>query len=89
MAKQDELNGVEGEGVSAIKIKALDEAFDSLLGARGNRMKWAKKEKEVQTEVIALMEKHRLDLYMFDDRAYILADIKKVKLKPKDQEDED
>lgn len=86
--KSQDLPAMEGEGVAPRKIKAVDELFDSLLGARSNRMKWAKKEKEVQTDLIALMEKHELQLYVFDDRVYILADIKKVKLKPKDEEDD-
>lgn len=87
MAKQDDLDGIEGEGVSAVKIKAMDEAFDALLGARGNRMKWAAKEKEAQTVLIDLFHKKELKMYVFDDRTYILADIEKVKLKPKDEED--
>lgn len=89
MARNQELGGMTGPGVETVQIKALDEAFDLLLSARGSRMKWAKKEKEVQTDLIALMEKHELALYVFDDRTYILADIKKVRLKPKDDEDED
>ena len=86
MAKQDELAGVEGEGVSAVKIKSVDDAFDSLLGARGNRMRWGKKEKEEQNRLIALFKKHNLSTYVFDDRTYILDDIEKIKLKPKDEE---
>lgn len=85
--KQDDLTGVEGEGVSLKKIKAVDEAFGALLGARGSRMKYATKEKEAQAELIALMEKHNLSIYNYDDRVYVLADIKKVKLKPKDEDD--
>lgn len=87
MARNEDLPGVEGEGVSPVKIKAMDEAFDALLGARGNRMKWATKEKEAQTALIDLFHKTDLKLYVFDDRTYILADIEKVKLKPKDEED--
>ncbi len=88
MAQNEELPGVEGEGVSAKKIKAVDAAFDELLGARANRMKWGGKEKDAQASLIALMEKHNLTVYMYDDRAYVLADIKKVKLKPKDEEED-
>lgn len=86
--QQDDLAGVDGPGVSQPKIKAVDESFETLLNARTNRMKWGVKEKEAQTELVALMEKHELEVYSFDDVAYQLKDIKKVVRVPKDGEDD-
>lgn len=87
MRNQDDLGGMNGPGVESPKIKAVDEAFDTLIGARGNRMKWGLKEKEAQTELVALMEKNELELYRFDDVVYQLKDIKKVVRLPKEDED--
>ena len=87
MPKQDDLAGVEGPGVSQPKIKAIDEQFDILIGAREKRMSWGKKEKDAQTELVALMEKHGVEVYMYDETPYMLKDIKKVVRKPKDDEE--
>jgi hypothetical protein len=86
--QQEDLAGVEGEGVSQPKIKAVEDGFEALLNARTNRMKWGTKEKDAQTELIALMEKHELELYNYDDVVYQLKDIKKVVRVPKDGEDD-
>jgi hypothetical protein len=88
MAKQaSDLPGMVGEGVESPSIKAVDAAFDTLLGARNNRMKWAGKEKEAQTILIGLFHDNKLKSYNYDDRVYILADIEKIRLKPKDEEE--
>ncbi len=86
MAKQDELAGVEGDGVSPVKFKDVDEAFDALLGARSNRMKWGKKELEAQATLLDVMHKRSLDVYYFDDTKYVRKEIEKVVRAPKDEE---
>jgi hypothetical protein len=86
--QQEDLDGVEGPGVSQPKFKAVDESFETLLNARTTCMKWGVKEKEAQTELVALMEKHELEVYSFDDVAYQLKDIKKIVRVPKDGEDD-
>lgn len=86
MAKQDDLGGIEGEGVSPVKIKAVDTAFDELIGARSKRMSWGEKEGEASATLVNLFHKHNLKVYTFDDKKYTLATIEKIKLKPKDEE---
>lgn len=88
MAKQSELDAMDGPGVAAVTIKDVDDAFDILLGARSNRMKWGTKEKEAQAALIELFHKHNLKSYNFDDRVYQLKDIEKIVLAPKDDDDD-
>jgi hypothetical protein len=85
-SKTDDLPAMNGPGVESVRIKSVDDAFDTLLGARGNRMKWAGKEKEAQSALIDLFHRNKLKTYNFDDRVYILDDIEKIKLKPKDED---
>lgn len=87
MPRNEELPGVEGPGVSPVKVKALDEAFDELLGARKRRMDWGKKEKDAQSRVLELMKKHEVEVYYYDETPYEIVDIEKVRRKPKDEEE--
>lgn len=84
----EDLPAMDGPGVAVKKIRAMEDAFDALLGARNNRMRWAKKEKEEQAKLIYLFHKHELRQYVFDDRCYILDGTEKVRLKPKDEQPE-
>ncbi len=88
MPRTDDLPAMDGEGVATVKLKRMDDAFDELIGARNNRMRWAKKEKESQAVLIHLFHKHNLAMYVFDDRCYILDGKEMVRLKPKDEERE-
>lgn len=89
MPRQNEdLPGVEGEGVSQPKIKAVDEAMENLLAARSKRMKFADQEKEAQALLVELFHKHDLTYYNFDDTVYELVDIEKIKRAKKDGEDD-
>ena len=85
---QDDLAGVEGEGVSQVKIKSVDEALETLLAARSKRMKLAEQEKEAQTTLVQLFHKHDLTHYSYDDTVYELVDIEKIKRAKKDGEDD-
>jgi hypothetical protein len=89
MPKQDDLAGVEGPGVSVPKIKAVEEAFDALIGARTKRMSWGEKEGEASAALVELFHKHNLRVYTFDDKRYTLKQIEKIKLLPKDEVEED
>jgi len=89
MPKNVDLPGVEGPGVSPVRIKAVDEAFDALIGARTKRMSWGEKEAEASAELVALFHKNDLSIYVFDDRKYTLKQIEKIKLLPKDEVEEE
>lgn len=87
MARIEDLPGVEGEGVSPVKIKAVDTAFDELIGARSKRMSWGEKEGEASAALVTLFHKHNLKVYVFDDKNYTLKQIEKIKLAPKEEEE--
>ncbi len=86
---QEDLAGVEGEGVSQKKVKAIEDGFAEMLGHRGRRMTAGKKELESSAVLVALFHKHNVKVYYYDDKPYTLATIEKIKLKPKDEEPED
>jgi len=86
MARNEELPGVEGEGVSPVSIKAVDNAFDELIGHRTRRMNAAEKESASSAVLVALFHKHNLKVYTYDEKKYTLATIEKIKLKPKDED---
>lgn len=89
MPKQEELGGVEGPGVSPVKIKAVDNAFDELLSAREKRMSYGEKEGEASAVLVELFRKHDLRSYTFDDKKYVLSEICKVKKAPKDEPEDE
>lgn len=87
MPRNEDLPGVEGEGVSAQKtIKAVDEAFEELIAQRTKRMNAGEKEGEASAKLVALFHKHNLKVYTFDDKKYTLSTIETIKRKPKDEE---
>jgi hypothetical protein len=79
----DDLPGVEGEGVSQKKIKAVEEAFGDLLSAREKRMSHGEKEQAASAVLVQLFHRHNLKVYTYDDRKYTLAQVEKIKLAPK------
>jgi hypothetical protein len=84
----DDLPGVEGEGVSQKKIKAVEEAFSDLLSAREKRMSHGEKEQAASAVLVQLFHRHNLKVYTYDDKKYTLATVEKIKLKPKDENGE-
>lgn len=86
--QNQELPGVEGEGVSPVQIKAVDEAMENLLAARSKRMKFAEQEKESQAALVAMFHKHDLTCYTYDDTVYELVDIEKIKRAKKEGDDD-
>jgi hypothetical protein len=88
MARNDqELPAMVGDGVEVVKIKAVEEAFDELLGHRTRRMNAAEKEQAASAVLVALFHKHNLKVYNYDDKKYTLATIEKVKLAPKEEDE--
>lgn len=93
MAKTDELDGIEGAGVSPQKrIKSLDNAIEEWRGNVEKRMALAKKECESRDKVIDLLHKNGVTRYPWsnsDDEEKILRldATEKLKLaKPEDEE---
>lgn len=80
------LPGVEGEGVSLRKIKAVDEAFDELIGHRERRMKAGQKESDASAVLTALFHKHNLRSYTYDETKYVLKGKEKIVRAPKDDD---
>ena len=85
--KQEELPGVEGEGVSPVKIKEIEVAADNYVEVRDKRMKLTEKEIASRDVVVSLMKKHNISKYVYDDHQIVLehgAD--KVKVRAYDPE---
>ena len=85
-AKTEELPGVEGEGVTPKKIKALDTAIDDWRAIVQKRMDLTEKEVEASQRVTDLMHKHGLTAYPYwvDDetqKLVVLEGKEKLKLK--------
>ena len=87
--QQEDLEGMKGAGVELPRIKAIDEAFDDLLGARTKRMQWGKKEKEAQTKLVGLMHENDLTVYNYDELVYEIGVKENIKRKPKDKEEDE
>jgi hypothetical protein len=77
----NDLPGVEGEGVSLKKIKAVEEAFGDLLSAREKRMAHGEKEAAASAVLVQLFHRHNIKVYTYDDKRYALATIEKIKIK--------
>ena len=89
MAKQDDLSGVEGPGVSVPKIKAVSDAFDTLLAHRQKRMAHGEKEQEASAVLTELFHRHNLKCYTHDEVKYVLKGKEKIVKAPKDVDGED
>src|SRR5271170_5009445 len=93
MAKTDELDGIEGKGVSPQKrIKSLDNAIEEWRANVDKRTVLTKKECESRQVVIDLMHKHSVTRYPWsnsDDEEKILKLDATEKLKLSKPEDED
>jgi hypothetical protein len=94
MAKTEDLEGIQGEGVSPKKIKRLDTAIASWRGFVTDRMDALEKEIEARDKVLNIMHAENLTLYPYwisDDekRNVVLDRTEKLKLmKAKDGEPE-
>lgn len=77
---------MEGEGVALRKIKAVDDAFDELLGHRQRRMSAGEKEAAASEILTKLFHKHNLRSYTYDDTKYVIKGKEKVVRAPKDED---
>lgn len=73
-----------GPGVEIPSIKAVDEAFDELLGHRKRRMSAGEKEADASAVLVKLFHKHNLKKYRYDDKLYTIKQIEKVTIAPKE-----
>jgi hypothetical protein len=70
--KQEELAGVEGPGVSPIKIKELDRLGDRFIENRDAKADLAAKCTKIEAQMAEMMEEHGLARYQFSDQEMIL-----------------
>jgi hypothetical protein len=76
-------------GTEAPSIKELDDAGEAYLVERNKRMKMTVKEKDAKTALIAVMKKHNLEVYTFedDDGEHVITLSEKSNVKVSDVED--
>ena len=91
-AKTDELPAMEGEGVSAKRIKAIDDAADDWRSAVAKRQNLLEKAVELRDAVVALMHKHGVTKYRYnvDDettKLLVLVGSEKLKLEKESSEE--
>lgn len=67
MLKQPDLPGVEGKGISGVRIDELDDAAEKYVKERNKRQEISPKEKAAKDALIELMLKHKDDLGVDDD----------------------
>lgn len=70
--KNQELPGIEGEGVARPKIKAIDSAADKYIEIRDSRMALTEKEVAAKLKLAMLMRDHKLTEYVYDDHKVVL-----------------
>lgn len=70
--KIQELPGMKGKGVEQTQIAALDEAIADYIPARDKRLAAGLEEKKNKTLIIALMKKHNLGSYNYDDFVVVI-----------------
>jgi hypothetical protein len=76
MPKQKELPGIERQ-----KVKAIEDAADDYVAVRDKRMALTEKEVEAREVLLALMDKHGLTNYRYDDQIISVLPARKVKVK--------
>ena len=98
MAKNEELPGVEGPGVSRPKIKAIENAASTYVDARDKRMALTQKEVAMKTNLIQVMDAHLDKLtpdgdgcyhYFYDDLEIVLKKKENVKVRTAGSHDEE
>ncbi len=86
--KNQDLPGVEGEGVSRKKVKAVEIAADNYCDIRDKRMAMTEKEVDAKAVLIDKMKQHGLTVYVYDDhRVEILPGKEKIKVRTVDGDD--
>jgi len=78
----EDLQGMEGEGVSRRKIKAVETASDNYVEVRDKRMKLTEQEVEARAVLIQKMRDNNITEYVYDDHKVLLVPGKdKVKVR--------
>lgn len=70
--KNQDLPGVEGEGVSQKKIPAIEKAASKYVSVRDERMALTKKEVDARAVLINAMKENNTVLYRYDDMEVVL-----------------
>lgn len=65
---QDDLNGIEGPGVSTPKDKRLDALADEFTEKRDQKAALAEKMTAIEAKIIDRMQELKLELYRYSDR---------------------
>jgi hypothetical protein len=68
IAKQDDLAGVEGPGVSIPKDKKLDKLADEFTDLRDSKAKMAEEMTAIETKIVERMVELEISLYRYADR---------------------
>jgi len=70
--KAQDLPGVEGPGVSPIKIKELDRLGDKFIDKRDTKTEIASEMTKIEAQMAEIMEEQGLTKYQFSDQEMIL-----------------
>lgn len=88
MPAQEEI-GLTGPGVERKKVKAIDDALDSIADCFEKRKSWQDKEAAARALAVQLFHKHELSKYRGPDgKLYELKTLEKVKRAPEPDEEE-
>jgi hypothetical protein len=70
--KSPDLPGIQGEGVAQTQVAALEDAIADYIPARDKRLAAGLEEKKNKVLIIALMKKHGLGSYQYDDLVVVI-----------------
>lgn len=70
--KQDEIPGIQGEGVSKPVIKELDRLGDKFIDIRDQKAELASKLTKVEAQMAEIMAENQISKYHFSDQEVIL-----------------
>ncbi len=70
--KQEELSGVEGPGISPVKIKELDRLADRFIEKRDAKADLASDITKIEGQMAEIMEEHGISKYKFSDQEVVL-----------------
>lgn len=70
--KPQDLPGVEGPGVSPVKIKELERLGDKFIEIRDDKAELARKLSKIEAQMAEIMTENGLSKYQFSDQEMIL-----------------
>ncbi len=98
MPKNNDLPGIEGQGVAPLEIPAIDKAIAKYIKKKEARCAVSPDEIAAKNDVRAILHQHRdklplngdgIPFYRYDDRDYLLEEKLKVRKVDDGSEDED